>query len=212
LKEAPKSNYKDVCIHAHETSNLKELINYLYATAFSPVKSTRIKAIKNRNFASWPGLTEHAVEKHLSKSTATVKGHLDQQRMFGRSTQPKKEPECIMKSESNLDDGIKTHCIYAVIVDAEQMYTDQTGRFPVISSKGNVSIMVSYEYYENEIMAEPIKKNKAAELLRSFQVMEQKLTSKYLKPKLMILDNEASELLKDYLHDQDINFQLVPPY
>jgi hypothetical protein len=28
----------------------------------------------------------------------------------------------------------------------------------------------------------------------------------------MTLDNEASTLLKDYLHDQDINFQLVPPY
>jgi hypothetical protein len=28
----------------------------------------------------------------------------------------------------------------------------------------------------------------------------------------MTLDNEASTLLKDYLHDQDINFLLVPPY
>jgi hypothetical protein len=132
--------------------------------------------------------------------------------MFARSTQPKKEHECSMKSESNLDDGIKTHCIYAAVVDAGQMYIDQTGRFPVISSKGNVSIMVLYEYYGNAIMAEPIKNNKAAELLRSFQVMEQKITSRGLKPKLMTLDNAASTLIKDYLHDQDINFQLVPPY
>jgi hypothetical protein len=42
--------------------------------------------------------------------------------------------------------------------------------------------------------------------------MEQTLTSRGLKPKLMTLDNEASKLLKDYLHDQDINFQLIPPY
>jgi hypothetical protein len=33
-----------------------------------------------------------------------------------------------------------------------------------------------------------------------------------LKPKLMKLDNEASKLLKTYLHQQDIIFQLVPPY
>jgi hypothetical protein len=33
-----------------------------------------------------------------------------------------------------------------------------------------------------------------------------------LKPKLMKLDNEASKLLKTYLHHQDITFQLVPPY
>jgi hypothetical protein len=51
--------------------------------------------------------------------------------------------------------------------------------------------MVLYEYDGNAIMAEPIKSNKAGELLRSFQVMEQKLTSRGLKPKLMTLDNEA---------------------
>jgi hypothetical protein len=33
-----------------------------------------------------------------------------------------------------------------------------------------------------------------------------------LEPKLMKLDNEASKLLKDYLYQQDITFQLVPPY
>jgi hypothetical protein len=32
-----------------------------------------------------------------------------------------------------------------------------------------------------------------------------------LKPKLMKLDNEVSKLLKTYLHQQDIKFQLVPP-
>jgi hypothetical protein len=111
--------------------------------------------------------------------------------MFTISTQPKKEHEYSMKSELNLDDEIKTHCIYAAVVDAGKKYTDQMGRFPVISSKGNVSIMVLYEYDGNAIMAEPIKNNKAAELLRSFQVMEQKLTSRGLKPKLMTLDNEA---------------------
>jgi hypothetical protein len=33
-----------------------------------------------------------------------------------------------------------------------------------------------------------------------------------LKPKLMKLENEASKLLKNYLHQQNITFQLVPPY
>jgi hypothetical protein len=34
---------------------------------------------KKWNFSSWPGLNEHSVEKHLSKSTSTAKGHLNQQ-------------------------------------------------------------------------------------------------------------------------------------
>jgi hypothetical protein len=53
------------CNHARETSNLKELINYMHAACFSTVKSTWIAAIKNGNFTSWPGLTERAVEKYL---------------------------------------------------------------------------------------------------------------------------------------------------
>jgi hypothetical protein len=53
------------------------------------MKSTWITAIKNGNFLSWTGLTEHAVEKHLSKSTATTKGNLNQQRQNTRATQVK---------------------------------------------------------------------------------------------------------------------------
>jgi hypothetical protein len=42
--------------------------------------------------------------------------------------------------------------------------------------------------------------------------MEQELVARGLKPKLMKLDNEASKFLKNYLYQQDITFQLVPPY
>jgi hypothetical protein len=49
------------CNHAHDNSNQKNLINYLHAACFSPVKSTWITVIKNGHFTSWPGLTEQAV-------------------------------------------------------------------------------------------------------------------------------------------------------
>jgi hypothetical protein len=62
------------------------------------------------------------------------------------------------------------------------------------------------------ILAKPIKDRTAPELLKAFQFMEQELVARGLKPKLMKLDNEASKLLKDYLHQQDITCQLVPPY
>jgi hypothetical protein len=38
------------CNHAHDNSNQKDLINYLHAACFSPVKLTWITAIKNGNF------------------------------------------------------------------------------------------------------------------------------------------------------------------
>jgi hypothetical protein len=114
--------------------------------------------------------------------------------------------------ETDLDQGIKTHNAYAATIDAGQIYTDQTGRFPVVSSKGNKYIMILYDYDSNAIVAQPIKDRAAPELLRAFQVMEQKLVARGLKPKLMKLDNEASKLLKTYLDQQDITFQLVPLY
>jgi hypothetical protein len=104
------------CNHAHDNSNQKDLINYLHAACFSPVKSTWITAIKNGNFTSWPGLTEHAVEKHLSKSTSKTKGHLNQQRQNPTTTKVK-DPKVIM-TEPDLDQGIKTQYVYAATIYA----------------------------------------------------------------------------------------------
>jgi hypothetical protein len=95
---------------------------------------------------------------------------------------------------------------------AGRIYRDQTGRFPVVSSKGNTYIMILYDYDSNAILAQPIKDRTAPELLKAFKFMEQELVAKGLKPKLMKLDSEASKLLKDYLYQQYITFQLVPPY
>jgi hypothetical protein len=72
--------------------------------------------------------------------------------------------------------------------------------------------MILHDYDSNSILAQPIKDRTAPELLKAFQIMEQELVARGLKPKLMKLDNEASKLLKMYLHQQDITFQLVPPY
>jgi hypothetical protein len=98
----------------------------------------------------------------------------------------------MVTTEEDLDYGIKTTCIYAAAIDAGQIYIDQTGCFPVISSKGNKYIMVLTEYDYNAILAGPIKKRTVPDLLRAFQVMEKKLTARQLQPKLMRLDNEAS--------------------
>jgi hypothetical protein len=69
-----------------------------------------------------------------------------------------------------------------------------------------------YDYERNAILAQPIKDRTSPELLRAFQATDQELVARGLKPKLMKLDNEASKLLETYLHQQNITFQLVPPY
>jgi hypothetical protein len=114
--------------------------------------------------------------------------------------------------ETDIDHGIKTQLVYASTLDSGQIYTDQTGRFPVVSSKGNKYTMILYDYDSNDILAQPIKDLTAPELLKAFQIMEQELVARGLILKLMKLDNEASKLLKTYLHQKYITFQLVPPH
>jgi hypothetical protein len=47
--------------------------------------------------------------------------------------------------------GCGSLTVYAATIDAGQIYTDQTGRFPVVSSKGNKYIMILYDYDSNAI-------------------------------------------------------------
>jgi hypothetical protein len=83
-----KMAIQSTCYHAHDTNNQKELINYLHVACFSPVKSTSIAAIKNGIMTRTNGTRSG---KNLSKSSATVKVHLNQQRMNTRSTKIKEE-------------------------------------------------------------------------------------------------------------------------
>jgi hypothetical protein len=78
-----------------------------------------------------------------------------------------------INQETDIDHGIKTQFVYAATIGAGQIYTDQTGRFPVVSSKGNKYIMMLYDYDSNAILVQPIKDPTAPELLKAFQIMEQ---------------------------------------
>jgi hypothetical protein len=53
----------------------QELICYLHAAAGFPTKPTWLAAIKNKQLASWPGLTAKAIPKHYPESEETIKGH-----------------------------------------------------------------------------------------------------------------------------------------
>ena len=47
-----------------------------------------------------------------------------------------------------------------------QIFSDQTGRFPRISSRRNRSVMVMYDYASNPILTNPLKNNTTLELVR----------------------------------------------
>jgi hypothetical protein len=63
---------------------------------------------------------------------------------------------------------IRTHLCYAAVIEASgQIYTDQTGRFILPSSRGNNYLLVLYDYDSNAILAKPIPSRTAKAILAS---------------------------------------------
>ena len=111
-----------------------------------------------------------------------------------------------------MNPGRKKHDVYFKIWDAqEKMYTDQTGRFPVQSSKGNRYMMVLVEIDSNYIDAEPMKNRSEGEMIRAYQALLERIKSTGVcDPKHHMLDNEASAEFQKVIREQ-AKLQLVPP-
>ena len=77
------------------------------------------------------------------------------------------------------------------------MYTNQAGKFPVVSSLGNRYIMVLYKVDVNLILVEPMKNRTSRKMCKAYERLMQWLHQSGIKIKKCILDNEVSEdLLK----------------
>ena len=114
---------------------------------------------------------------------------------------------------NKVDDGIKTgECYFVItsIASTGKIFSDQTGRFPVTSSKGNKYVMIMYDYDSNIILEEATKSRTGDEVLRAFTRIYAELKGKGLGPKIHHLDNEFPEHLKRYTKEQQITYQLVP--
>jgi hypothetical protein len=110
-----------------------------------------------------------------------------------------------------LDRALKKHNIMVkVIYPHTTMYIDQTGCFPVQSSRRNKLKMMLYEINGNYIDAEPMKDSKDNSLIKAYNTLWACMTkSGKVKPTVHILDNEASALFKEAIK-KNCDLQLVP--
>ena len=172
---------------AYTMTTLRDLVQYLHRACYSPVVQTWTKAIDAGFFTTWPGLTSAMVRKHLPKSMATAKGHLKQDRQNVRSTQPKPTTTTTTPAMTTVDShqgtAVRTQCAFVQTVCLScRVYSDQTGRFPQTSSRGNKYVMVFYDYDSSAILAEPLKSRAEAELLRAFKKLHALLSDRGFHP------------------------------
>ena len=151
---------------------------------------------------------------HEKKST--ILGHLQQPREGLRSTQEKvmhSEPDPEHDQLPQATQSENTNLVFFNTVDLSgKIYMDQTGRFPVTSSKGNKYILVAYHCDSNTIRAEPLKTRSGLDLKSEYQKMHSLLNNRGLIPHLHILDNECPNVLKTFMREVNEQFQLVPTH
>jgi hypothetical protein len=102
--------------------------------------------------------------------------------------------------------------VYIKIHNAsEMMHSNQTGRFPATSSRGNQYVMVIVEVDGNFIDAEPMKNKSEGAMIKAYTALWTRLkASGTVKPKTHILDNKASAEFKKAIQ-KNCTIQLVPP-
>eukprot|EP00957_Ditylum_brightwellii_P067576 5129899-Ditylum_brightwellii.AAC.1 len=67
------------------------------------------------------------------------------------------------------EDNMKTQLAFVTIIDEGKIYTDQTGKFPVVSSKCNRYIMIIYAYDANCILVEPMKNRTEHSIVEEYE-------------------------------------------
>ena len=112
-------------------------------------------------------MTAKLVSKYLIKYVASSKGHLDQQYKNCRLTQSTNLNN--NKHDNPLYEDViptpitkRTNLVFLTIKSSQDYSptrknpTDQTGRFPILSNKGNQYIMLMYDYDSNGILVHPV--------------------------------------------------------
>jgi len=92
------------------------------------------------------------------------------------------------------------------------VYNDCTGEFPYMSLDGNVCFFVMYHYETNAILATPIPGLDSTSILEAYKKNFEYLESKGYKPKLNVMDNQATKVIKAYLKPRHVDLQLVEPH
>ena len=198
--------------NVYELPSIRAGVRFMHAVCGFPVQSTWLEAIRNNHYVGWPLLSVTNVNKHYPDTVETPRGNLNQSPAGTRSTKPK--PKLLPKgSEPDLAKAFnkKEHDVYIEVYEPKDtIHSNQTGKFLVQSRAGHNYIMAMVHVNTNAVLAEPMMSRSAAEMIRAYRALLEKLRRAGFVPKKHILDNECSEELKEVIRDT-CKLQLVPP-
>ena len=122
----------DAVHSVYELKTQPKLVCYLHAAAEFPTRPTWIRAIKNKCFSSWPGLTVDAVRHYFPNSDKSHKGHGRRTTSSLHSTQQTAEPAPPNYKDNTVDctPPIKEKTVFHKVYNLEEeathkIWTDQ---------------------------------------------------------------------------------------
>jgi hypothetical protein len=198
--------------NVYELPSIEPSIRYLHGAAGFPTKPSWLKAIRRGNYNSWPLINVKNVAKYFPESEETQKGHIQGQCQGVRST--KRTESTLAKDNKDLNappHDSKRDFLITVYNLRNTIYTDQTGKFPHISSLGNQYIMILHNVDSNSSWAEAIKSNTKGKLILAQQRALARMKRCGIVPTHQILDNQASAAYKTAIETSKMTYQLVPP-
>ena len=127
---------------------------------------------------------------HDPKLDETPKGHMQQVIQGFRST---KKRLAVPEEKDDINKHVplrKYHDIYVKINQVrDTIYTDQTEKFPITSSRGHKYIMILCAIGWNVVLAEPMKNKSEGAMVETYQNLIKRLNDAGIFPKNHILDN-----------------------
>ena len=228
-------SHKHVATFTHSVRTRVNAVKFAHQSLCSPKISTLLKAVRRGFLTGCPNMTEHLILKYLNPSTATAKGHMKRPRHGIRSTRkglsrvpmpshhplvtipvippprhallPAAPPDTTAQSIANI------FC-FGAFADRQSgiVYHDLTGSFPFMSFDGSVCFFVLYHYESNAILATPIAGLDDVSVFKAYKDYFRFLSEKGFKPKLNIMDNQATKHIKHFLTENDCRLQVVEPH
>ena len=136
------------------------------------------------------------MEKYFPESEETQKGHMRSVKAGVRLTKEttKAEEE---EEESVSEDRTKRKELVIKCIDLQEelkgkISSDQTGRFPYRSFKGNQYLMIIHESDSSAILYQPVRSKESGDNVKAWKEAMQQLNKCGIKPKHQVMDNELS--------------------
>jgi hypothetical protein len=225
----------------HQSTN-KNNVKFMHQSLCNPPKASLLATIRQGFLHGAPHLSKKAVAKYLPPSHVMSKGHMKRPCKGLHSTTPRvlcidvlaTIPDLIMPGlipPIEPADVSHTDPRFHFINNAENhlianifclrafsnkitgvVYNNCTDKFPFMLLNGNVCFFVMYHYKTNAILATPIPCLNLSSIPAAYKKNFEYLKEKGFKPKLNVMDNQVTKVIKAYITPQQVSLQLIEPH